>query len=66
MEIDGDSHYQESNNDKYRTNILNGMGIKVIRYTNCDVMQSIDGVYFDLIKQIEIRLKELNCNKDSK
>ena len=60
IEIDGDSHYENRKYDEKRTVILNKLGIKVIRYTNIEIINSIDGVYLDLLKKIKIRERELN------
>jgi very-short-patch-repair endonuclease len=61
IEIDGDSHYKKDQKeyDVCRTEKLNLMGIKVLRYKNNDVMNNIEGVYQNMIKEIEIREKEL-------
>lgn len=59
IEIDGESHNEQTNYDKQRSENLNKISIKIIRYSNYDVMNNFDGVYFDLIKQIKIREKEL-------
>ena len=59
IEIDGSSHdrkyYQDRNRDKY----LQIRGIKTIRYTNDQVLTSINNVFKDLIKQIKDRENEL-------
>ena len=46
IEVDGDSHYQESGQqkDEARTRYLASLGISLLRFTNTDVMQSLDGV----------------------
>lgn len=52
IEIDGDSHF-ENNAPKYdleRTKFLESKGLKVIRFTNNDVLESADNV-FELILQ---------------
>jgi len=54
IEIDGDSHAEQEEYDKERTARLNELGIKVLRYTNQDVMHNLDGVYDDL--QTKVRL----------
>ncbi|MCK4694987.1 MAG: endonuclease domain-containing protein [Candidatus Cloacimonetes bacterium] len=59
IEIDGESHNEKMSYDKQRSVSINKIGIKIIRYSNYDVMNNLDGVYFDLIKQIKIREKEL-------
>jgi len=55
IEIDGGQHYEEQNKekDKARDAKLKQQGIKVLRFTNLDVLRSIDSV----VREIE---KELN------
>ncbi len=55
IEVDGDSHFSDETRvyDEERTKFLEGLGIRVIRYTNDEVMQNTDGVYEDLKKQLE-------------
>jgi very-short-patch-repair endonuclease len=52
IEIDGDTHAENTEYDEMRTNILKQYGLKVLRYTNRDVMNNIEGVYQDLMKII--------------
>ncbi|HEX9916420.1 MAG TPA: endonuclease domain-containing protein [candidate division Zixibacteria bacterium] len=49
IEIDGDSHVENKEYDEARTSVLNQYGLKVLRYTNRDVMNNIEGVYQDLM-----------------
>ncbi len=44
VEIDGASHDQTVAHDKRRTAWLNSQGFKVIRFTNRDVLDNLDGV----------------------
>ena len=46
IEIDGDSHYTENAQecDRQRTEILQGYGLKVIRFNNHDVLDNLAGV----------------------
>lgn len=46
IEIDGDSHYTENVQecDRQRTEILQGYGLKVIRFHNHDVLDNLAGV----------------------
>jgi very-short-patch-repair endonuclease len=53
IEIDGDSHAENAEYDKARTKVLNQYGLKVLRYTNRDVMNNIEGVYQDLIQIVK-------------
>ena len=48
IEIDGDTHDQDDQNDRVRTGILNQHGYRVVRYSNVDVMQNLEGVLMDL------------------
>ena len=52
IEIDGDTHAENTEYDEMRTNILKQYGLKVLRYTNRDVMNNIEGVYQDLMQII--------------
>ena len=53
IEIDGDSHAEAVEYDAERTRILQSLGLTVVRYTNDDVINNIQGVYDDLSEQIE-------------
>ena len=52
IEIDGDSHAQEIEYDAVRTAALHAQGISVVRYTNSEVMNNLEGVYDDLVARI--------------
>ncbi|PKM06079.1 MAG: endonuclease [Gammaproteobacteria bacterium HGW-Gammaproteobacteria-5] len=52
MEIDGDSHAQSVEYDAKRTKFLNALGLQVIRYSNDDVLNNLEGVYDDLLRQL--------------
>jgi very-short-patch-repair endonuclease len=52
IEIDGDSHAEQIDYDKKRTRRLNELGVRVIRYTNEDVLQNLDGVCSDLLERL--------------
>ena len=62
IEIDGDSHAKQREYDTLRSEKLEAHGIKVVRYTNDDVLSNIEGVYQDLkkrIKEIKVMLLEV-------
>ncbi|MCK5332325.1 endonuclease domain-containing protein [Candidatus Parcubacteria bacterium] len=59
IEIDGDSHAQQINYDISRTEKLNKLGIKIVRYTNFEILDNIAGVYDDLKIKVGERKKEL-------
>ena len=63
VEIDGDTHADQENYDKQRTAKLNRLGIEVIRYTNQDVMNNIEGVYADLLEKTKYMQKKLQSAK---
>ncbi len=46
IEIDGESHFttEAKEYDQARTKILEGYGLKVIRFTNDEVMNNLEGV----------------------
>jgi very-short-patch-repair endonuclease len=54
IEIDGDSHTESVEYDAKRTAALKACGILVVRYSNNDVMNNLEGVYDDLLHRIGI------------
>ncbi len=58
IEIDGSQHYFEENmlKDEFRTEILEGYGLKVIRFTNRQINTSFKAVceYIDLVVKASI------------
>jgi very-short-patch-repair endonuclease len=46
IEIDGDSHFttQSQNYDRERTQLLNGYGLQVVRFTNQEVLSEFESV----------------------
>ena len=59
IEIDGESHNKQQEYDKSRTLNLNRIGIKLIRYSNNDIMCNLEGVYLDLEEKVKEREEEL-------
>ena len=59
IEVDGDSHAHQVEYDIKRTKDLEDLGVKVIRYTNADIVNNLDGVYEDLMSIVERRRIEL-------
>ena len=55
VEIDGDSHDAQQQQDETRTRRLNALGIEVIRYTNAEIMNDLEGVYENLLKRVTER-----------
>lgn len=62
IEIDGSSHHMryQPEYDQARTERLNFAGIKVLRYTNSNIIKDIEKTQQYIKKQIKIREKELN------
>jgi very-short-patch-repair endonuclease len=48
IEIDGDSHSAQTEYDDIRTQHLNSLGIRVVRFTNAEILHNLDGVYLQL------------------
>jgi very-short-patch-repair endonuclease len=46
IEVDGETHFSDNGRiyDSYRTQILQGYGLTVIRFTNEEIMDKFDGV----------------------
>jgi very-short-patch-repair endonuclease len=59
IEVDGESHFGNWRYDMRRTQELGKLGVKVIRYTNAEVLESIKYVQGDLLKEIKLREMEL-------
>ena len=54
IEIDGGIHEQQKNYDILRTYIIKQIGIKVIRFSNNEVLNDIDTVLVNLKKFVEL------------
>jgi len=54
IEIDGDTHFTEEGKvyDEERTRILEGYGLKIIRFLNTDIMRNLAGVVQEIEKEI--------------
>ena len=52
IEIDGDTHDQDDKYDAVRTRKLEDLGFRVVRYSNQDVMQNLEGVLMNLASVI--------------
>lgn len=57
IEIDGESHFTEDGikYDKIRTAFMESLGIKVIRFTNKEVMENIEGVLESIKSRLEVQ-----------
>ncbi len=54
MELDGSQHYEEKGveKDTKKDAFLNGLGIKVLRYSNLDINQRFESVCEDILNNI--------------
>ena len=52
IEVDGDSHFEPDNivKDKQRQQWIEGLGIRVVRFTNDEVLEDTYGVLLNLKK----------------
>jgi very-short-patch-repair endonuclease len=55
IELDGDSHYTDEAQryDKARSAALEAQGIRVIRFTNADVLQNFEGVCREIVRALK-------------
>ncbi len=62
IEIDGASHLvkEQIEYDKARTEYLEDLGYKVIRFTNDDVRYTINEVVSEIIRVVQKRIEEMN------
>ncbi len=53
VEVDGGQHYSPKGkyNDKIRENFLKKRGLRVLRYSNCDVLLDVEGVLEDIVNE---------------
>ncbi len=59
VELDGDRHSEQADYDAERTRFLNEIQIHVIRFTNFEVIENMDGVLIELEKCCASRLPPL-------
>jgi very-short-patch-repair endonuclease len=53
IEIDGDSHAETVEYDAVRTAVLESLGLQVVRFTNDEVLENIEGVYDELTRKMD-------------
>ncbi len=55
IEVDGGQHYEEGGEkrDKERDEYLQSLGLKVLRFTNIEVLKNIEGVVGEIYGEIE-------------
>jgi very-short-patch-repair endonuclease len=62
IEVDGETHFQKAQieYDQARTEYLERLGYKVIRFTNDDIRYNLNAVIARIIEQVETRVKDLS------
>ncbi len=55
IELDGSQHAERSEDDLRRTEFLEGSGVRVLRFTNLDVLQQPEGVLARILEEFEGR-----------
>ena len=55
IEADGGQHYSDEGKveDKLRTDKLNEYGIQILRFSNLDILNNIEGVYEVILEAVE-------------
>ena len=56
IELDGDTHADRGSYDAARTEFLGGQGYQVVRFSNLDVMENLNGV----LEQLTVVIAEMN------
>ncbi len=59
IEVDGKIHEKQKEYDESRTYCLEDLGLKIIRYTNEEILHNLPDVKKDLDHHIQIRLNEI-------
>jgi 5-methyltetrahydrofolate--homocysteine methyltransferase len=59
IELDGESHIGQEQNDELRTTQLNRLGFRVIRFSNVDIFENLDGVLLSILRECENRKPSL-------
>ena len=54
IEIDGKIHHYRKKKDNLRTQILNSLGIKVLRFYNEDIENDLDQVLTEILKKFKM------------
>jgi very-short-patch-repair endonuclease len=54
IEIDGSQHFEKENKeyDKIRTDYLDGLDIKVLRFDNAEINTNLDGVILKILSEL--------------
>lgn len=57
VELDGGQHYDDIGleKDRLRTDYLERLGLEVLRFSNLDVLQNLEGVLAEIVRRSETR-----------
>jgi len=58
VEVDGGQHFASTQRlaDAERTGMLSGMGLRVLRFTNAEVLENTDGVVEEILRMVAAAL----------
>ena len=58
IELDGSQHYSDEGkeSDRLRSDFLKSLGIEVLRYSNLEVLENLDGVCIDIDSKVKERV----------
>jgi very-short-patch-repair endonuclease len=58
VEVDGSGHLDQGEYDQIRDEFLTGLGLKVLRFYNSDVLENIDTVLEDILEYCQMDKNE--------
>ncbi len=60
IEVDGDSHFvgEAVEKDLERTGVFNSLGVRVLRFTNLEVKESLEGVLREIERNFRDRVRK--------
>jgi very-short-patch-repair endonuclease len=58
VELDGSQHFEANaiDYDAQRTKVLESQGLKVIRFDNSQIFENLNGVFWVIYKEVEMRV----------
>ena len=64
IEIDGGQHYKKDGRirDGLRDGYLKNLGLRVLRFSNLDVLSNMDGVIAAIVQHLETEIDQLKTN----
>ena len=60
VEVDGDQHYSDegTRNDEERDSDLERQDIKILRYSNSEVMEQTDALADEILEEVQARIQD--------